>query len=97
MAGGLDPTEEYDGSITVRLLDDSTGTEEIRCSSYHDAITVVNDLQYAVTAAKIIDHDGDVVLTSADINIDDRETHAHERSEWGRLQVGQIRADPLRF
>lgn len=71
MAGGLDPTEEYDGSITVRLLDDSAETEVIRCTSYYDAIDVVKEHQYAVTAAKIIDRDGDVVFTSADMDIDD--------------------------
>jgi len=82
MADGLDPTEEYDGSITVRLLDDSSGTEEIRCSSYYDAIDVVKEHQYAVTAAKIIDRDGDVVFTSADMDIDDWEVeweHAKRR------------------
>ncbi|MGM0389350.1 hypothetical protein [Natrinema limicola] len=31
---GLDPTEVYDGSIIVRLLDDRTGTETVTCSSY---------------------------------------------------------------
>ena len=82
MTGGLDPTEEYDGSITVRLLDDNSRTEEIRCSSYYDAIDVVKEHQYAVTAAKIIDRDGDVVFTSADMDIDDWEVeweHAKRR------------------
>ncbi len=45
--------------------------KEIRCSSYHDAIDVVKEHQYAVTAAKIIDRDDDVVFTSADMNVDD--------------------------
>ncbi|WP_083866564.1 hypothetical protein [Natronococcus occultus] len=70
MTTGLDPTEEYDGSITVRLLDDQSGVEEINCSSYEDAIEVVKENQYSVTAAKIVDRDN-VVFTSADMDIDD--------------------------
>ncbi|MFP8958083.1 hypothetical protein ACLI4Y_15280 [Natrialbaceae archaeon A-CW3] len=71
MSGGLEPTEKYDGSIRVRLLDDTAGTEEVRCSSYHDAIDIVKEHQFAVTVAKIIDRDGDVVFTSADMRIED--------------------------
>lgn len=74
MAGGLDPTEEYDGSITVRLLDDVDDTEEIRCGSYYDAIDVVRDHQDSVTAAKIVDRDGDVVFTSAEMQLDEWES-----------------------
>lgn len=70
MTTGLDPTEEYDGSITVRLLDDQSEVEEINCSSYEDAIEVVKENQYSVTAAKIVDRDN-VVFTSADMDIDD--------------------------
>ncbi|ADB62254.1 hypothetical protein Htur_3391 [Haloterrigena turkmenica DSM 5511] len=73
MTHGLEPTEEYDGSITVRLLDDESGTEEIRCSSYEDAIDRVKECQHAVTAAKIVAGDGSVVFTSADMDIDDWE------------------------
>ena len=74
MTRGLEPTEEYDGSITVRLLDDESGTEDIRCSSFEDAIERVKEHQYSVTAAKIIDGDGTVVFTSADMDIDDWES-----------------------
>ena len=74
MAHGLEPTEEYDGAITVRLLDDETGTEVIRCSSYEDAIDRVKDRQGSVTVAKIVDRDGEVVFTSADMDIDDWES-----------------------
>lgn len=76
MAGGLEPTEEYDGAITVRLLDDSAETTTVRCSSYYDAIDVVKERQRAVTVAKIVDRDGDVVFTSADMDITNWE------SEW---------------
>ncbi|RKD88895.1 hypothetical protein [Halopiger aswanensis] len=74
MASGLDPTEEYDGSITVRLLDDQTGTEKISCSSYEEAIEIAKENQYSVTVAKIVDRDGNVVFTSADMDIDDWES-----------------------
>lgn len=82
MSGGLDPTEEYDGSIRVKLLDDDTGTEVIRCSSYYEAIDIVKEHQYAVTVAKIIDRDGDIVYSSADMRIEDWATeweHAKRR------------------
>lgn len=82
MPGGLDPTEEYDGSITVRLLDDSAKPEEIRCSSYWEAIDAVKEHQCSVTVAKIIDRNGDVVFTSAEMRIEDWETeweHAKRR------------------
>lgn len=71
MGGGLEPTEKYDGTIRVRLLDDTAETTEIRCASYHDAIDVVKDRHCSVTAAKIIDRDDDVVFTSAEMDIDD--------------------------
>ncbi len=74
MTGGLDPTEEYDGSIRVRLLDDKSGTEVLSCNSYEDAIGVVKENQYSVTVAKIVDRDGDVVFTSANMSIDDWES-----------------------
>lgn len=73
MAHGLDPTEEYDGSITVRLLDDRTGTEEIRCSSYERAIELVKEHQHSVTVVKIVNREDTVVFTSAEMRIDDWE------------------------
>lgn len=82
MAHGLEPTEEYDGSVSVRLLDDTGANEEIRCASYEAAIDVVKENEDAVTVAKIVDRDGDVVFTSADGDIRDWETewtHAKHR------------------
>lgn len=82
MSYGLEPTEEYDGSIVVRLLDDRSGREEIRCASYEDAISAVKANHESVTVAKILDRDGDVVFTSAEMAIDDWETeweHAKRR------------------
>ena len=73
MSDGLEATEEYDGRITVRLLHDEDGKEQIKCPSYKRAIRIVKDNQYSVLAAKIIDRDGDVVFTSADMDIDDWE------------------------
>ena len=70
MTGGLQPTEEYDDRIRVKLLDDHDGSKEIPCSSYTEAIDLVKDHQYDVTAAKIVDRDGTVVFTSADMEIE---------------------------
>ena len=77
MTSGLDPTEIYDGSITVRLLDDRTGTETVTCSSYEEAIEVVKENQHSVTVAKISNRDNDVVFTSADMDIADWESIWH--------------------
>lgn len=74
MTHGLEPTEEYDGSITVRLLDDESGTEDIRCSSYEEAIELVKVNQHSVTVAKIVGRDDAVVFTSAEMEIDDWES-----------------------
>ncbi|WP_027119243.1 hypothetical protein [Natronorubrum tibetense] len=74
MTHGLEPTEEYDGSITVRLLDDDAETEEIDCASYERAIELVRERQHSVTVAKIVDRDGAVVFTSAEMDIDDWES-----------------------
>ena len=73
MTAGLDPTEEYDGSITVRLLDDRAGTETVSCSSYQDAIETVKANLESVTVAKIVDRDDEIVFTSAEMDIDDWE------------------------
>ena len=70
MTAGLEPTEEYDGRITVRLLDDDAGAESVRCSSYERAIQVVRDAVDSVTVAKIVDRDGDVVFSSAEVDVD---------------------------
>jgi hypothetical protein len=80
MTHGLEPTEESDGSVIVRLLDDRAGREEIRCQSYEEAIDVVKANHRSVTVAKIVDRDGDVVFTSAEMSIDDWET------EWERAK-----------
>ena len=74
--------KSYDGSVTVRLLDDETGSDDIRCSSYTEAVNVVKEHRYSATSVKIIDKDGEVVFDSFDMNIDDWETewrHAKRR------------------
>lgn len=80
MNDGTKPTEEYDGTITVRLLSDGGGPEDIPCSSYTEAIRVVREAHESVPAAKIIDRDGDVVFTSGEMDIDDWEV------EWKRAK-----------
>lgn len=66
----LEPTESYDGRVIVHLLDDSGTEERIPCSSFTEAIAVVKDKQHAVTVAKIVDRDDEVVFSSADMEID---------------------------
>lgn len=82
MANGHDPTEAYDGSITVFLADDSGDRDQIKCTSYKEAISVVKDNQYSTTVITIADRDGDIVFDSADMNIGDWEIewkHAKRR------------------
>jgi hypothetical protein len=82
MAGGLDPTEEYDGRVTVRILDDSGTRDKITCSSYEEAISIVKRKERSVTIIEILDGNGGVVFDSADMDIDDWEAewkHAKRR------------------
>lgn len=69
MGNGGEPTESYDGSITVRILDDETGKRLERCSSYEEAIEIVKANQYAHAETKIVDRDDDVVFSSVDMDI----------------------------
>jgi hypothetical protein len=85
MTADRGPTEAYDGRITVRLLDDESGVEDVACASYADAIDVVSARQHDVTTAKIVGRDDDVVFTSAEMEIDDWQA-AWER-ERRRLNV----------
>lgn len=71
MTGGLDPTEAYDGRITVHVLRDKRDTETIQCSSYSEAIEKVRQHTEAVVATKIEDRDGEIVFTSDEMNIED--------------------------
>lgn len=86
MTNGLDPTEAYDGSITVYLADDSGDRDRIRCPSYEEAISVVKDNQHSTTVITIVDRDGDTVFDSADMNIDDWEIEWKQQKR--RLSVG---------
>ncbi|WP_248516287.1 hypothetical protein [Salinarchaeum laminariae] len=70
MGKGGEPTESYDGSITVRILDDETGKRLERCSSFVEAIEIVKENQYTHVETKIVDRDGDVVFSSVDHDID---------------------------
>lgn len=69
----LTPTERYDGRITVLVLYDERRNRRVKCSSYRDAIATVK--QYAGTAAvvKVEDRNGDVVFTSAEMDVEDWE------------------------
>jgi hypothetical protein len=83
MPNGLEPTEEYDGAITVELATDSGERDQIRCESCAEAISVVKDHQGDVTASAIASREGEVVFESADTDIDDWET------EWQRAKRRQ--------
>jgi hypothetical protein len=71
MTGGLDPTEAYDGSITVHILRDTQNNKETRCSSYQEAIQTVKKYRESAVATKIEDRDGEIVFTSDEMTIED--------------------------
>lgn len=73
MSDGLEPTETYDGTITVHVLNDRGDNEHIQCSSYANAIDLVKDRQAAATVVKIADRDDEIVFTSAEMDIRDWE------------------------
>jgi len=82
MTNGLEPTEEYDGRVTVHVLREDGGRERVRCRSYEAAVETVREEVAPGTVAKIEDRDGDVVFTSAEMDIDAWETewrHARHR------------------
>ena len=82
MSDGLEPTEAYDGTITVHVLEDSGNREGIQCSSYKNAIEVVKQRQPEATVVKIEDRDDEIVFTSAEMEIRDWERewkHAKRR------------------
>lgn len=71
MSGGLEPTEEYDGTITVRTFDDDGNRGEIDCPSYEVAIDVVKQEVRTATVVEIVDSDGVVVFDSVEMNIEE--------------------------
>lgn len=73
MGDGLEPTEQYDGTVTVRVYDDDGRREEIDCSSYEAAIETVRKREPHNTVVEIVDREGDIVFDSVDMNIDDWE------------------------
>jgi len=70
MTDPMDPTETYDGRIRVHLLRDSQNNEEIPCSSFREAISVVKDKRHLATVSKIVDRDDYVVFSSADVDVE---------------------------
>ena len=70
MTDPMDPTETYDGRIMVHLLRDSQDNQEIPCSSFREAISVVKDKRHLATVSKIVDRDDEVVFSSADVDIE---------------------------
>lgn len=85
MSEGLEPTEEYDGTITVHVLTDEESSERIECHSYREAIDLVKERQSGATAVKIGDRDDEIVFTSREMEIEDWETQW--RHEKRRLSV----------
>ena len=68
-----DPTETYDGRITVAVLRDGGDSSRTKCSSYPDAIETVRERESDAAAVKIVDADGEVVFSSETMDIDDWE------------------------
>ncbi|GAB6878146.1 hypothetical protein JCM17823_04200 [Halorubrum gandharaense] len=89
MTDYLEPTEEYDGRIRVTLLADGSGKRVRPCSSYSRAIELVKQHQHDVTVAKIVDRDGDVVFTSADMDIDVWESVWENEKRRQSVNVGE--------
>lgn len=71
MVRGHEPTEEYDGSITVRTFDDDGGRGRTDCESFEEAIDLVEDLQHEVDEVEIIHPDGEIVFNSYEMDIED--------------------------
>lgn len=71
MTRGLEPTEEYDGSIVVRLFFERAANERISCRSFEEAIEVVRDERHDAEVVEILDRDGELVFDSVDMDIDD--------------------------
>jgi hypothetical protein len=74
MTRGLEPSEGYDGSITVHVLRDKNRNEKVRCSSYQEAINTVKRMNESAVATKIEGRDGEFVFTSDEMDIEDWET-----------------------
>jgi len=66
-----EPTETYDGRITVAVLRDEGDSLRIRRSSYPDAIETVREHRSAAAAVKIVDADGEVVFSTETMDIDE--------------------------
>ena len=73
MVRGTGAAETSDGRPTVAILRDEGPSDRQKCSSYSDAIAVVRAKQATATAVKIIDRDGDIVFTTATMEIDEWE------------------------
>lgn len=73
MTHGMNPTEEYDGTITVHVLMDKEERERIRCSSYEEAIETVKRKEESATVTKIEDRDERIVFASDEMDIRDWE------------------------
>jgi hypothetical protein len=71
MTRGLEPSEEFDGSITVHVLRDKEANEKVRCSSYKEAIGAVKSENRSAVATKIEDRDGEIVFNSDEMDIED--------------------------
>lgn len=82
MANGLDPTEEYDGSITVRTFDDDGTRKQEKCATFKEAIETVKTKRGSHDVLEIVDKDDEVVFDSVDMDIEDWEVewkHAKRR------------------
>ncbi|MFC7020211.1 MULTISPECIES: hypothetical protein [Haloarcula] len=77
---GVEPTETTDDELTVIVLGEPNRRDRTVRLSFKEAIQTVRAEQPAATTTKIEDRNGEVVFTSVEMEIEDRE------NEWERAK-----------
>ena len=67
----MEPTERYDGVVTVRTFADNGCRGWIRCRSYEDAMDAAREARTSNEVVEIVDSDGDLVFNSAEMKLED--------------------------
>lgn len=77
-----EPTEVLDGRVAVHVLGEDGTRDRVRCESYDAAVEAARDRQGPGTVVKIEDRDGEVVFSSAEMDLAEWERewrHARRR------------------
>lgn len=74
MDHGLEPTEQSDGRVTVHVLGDDGTREREPCRTYADAVETARAAARPERVVKIEDRDGEVVFSSAEMDLSEWET-----------------------